>query len=137
MTSEDSDSIDMTQVKDAYKKVSQKRFKHYSNGYKGDRWLFQLTMFLIFGWLFFVAHAHDYKLDYYECIDPNPYYESGTTCKNPFYEPVTWKNQESLPPGNYGTKPGPLFQSVFYVPILFLAISALANHLIHNRRRRE
>lgn len=118
-----------------YKKVSQKRFKPLPNGYLMDRWMFQLAMFLTFGWLFFVAHSHNYNLDYYKCINPAPY-DTGELCKNPFYKPdQSWKGQEFLPPGEYGQKPGPLFQSVIYVPILLFMISGTLNHLFHNRRK--
>ena len=110
------------------------RFKLFRNtNYKIDRWVFTFFMFLIFGWLFFVAYAHNFNLDYYECIDPNPYYDSGILCENPFYKQTSWKNQEFLPPGEYGTKPTTLFNSIFYVPFIFLFLAGVFNHLIHNR----
>jgi len=124
-----------TQASSLYKKVSQKRFKRLPSGYQFDRWMFQLAMFLVFGWFIFVSISYNFNLDYYECIDPNPYFESGLMCKNPFYKPeLEWKGQEFLPPGEYGQKPGPLFNSITYVPIILFLISGIANHYIHNRR---
>lgn len=125
-----------------YKKVSQKRFKHLPNGYHMDRWMFQTAMFLTFAFLFFVAHSYNYNLDFYRCgpepgtpeyLQPGPDY----TCPNPFYKPdMAWKGQENLPPGEYGTKLGPLFNSAFYSPFLIFGLAFGINHLIHNQRRR-
>lgn len=136
----DSD-INISEIKDScvglYKKVSEKRFKRLSNGYAMDRWIFQLAMFLTFGWLLFVANSYHYDLDYYECGTGSPDYATVEPCKNPFYKPATWKNQEFLPPGEYGQKPGPLFNSVTYVPVILFLIGGFLNHLIHNYKRRD
>jgi hypothetical protein len=113
-----------------------------------DRWLFQLGMFLVFFWLWFVAHSYNYSMDYYKCEMPAGtavrYVGSDTEysisqaegCENPFYNPdIAWKTYQYLPPGEYGTKlDGPLWQSVFYVPLLAIAVFGGLNHIIHNRR---
>lgn len=105
-------------------------------GYKLDRWLFQAAMYLIFGWLWFVAFSYNYSLDYYECVSGNEYFDSMEVCKNPFYKPENaWKAHEFLPPGEYGTKPGVLFGSVSWMPVLLLGLAALINHFWHNRGR--
>lgn len=147
--SEDS-GVDIQEIKreilDLYKKVSQKRFKALPNGYTLDRWLTISAMLLTFCWLFFVAYSYNYDLDYYECVHgPGmaEFYPDGSQrdvwsqdyCRNPFYKPSNWKNEEFLPPGEYGTKLGPLFHSVYYSPILIFGLAFGLNHLIHNRRK--
>lgn len=140
--SEDSE-VDISEIKSQclaqYKKVSEKRFKRFSSGYRIDRWIFQVAMFTIFGYLFFVAHSYNYDLDYYKCgsQDTPEYIKQNLAqqdCKNPFYKEPTWKNQEYLPPGEYGTKLGPLFHSAYYSPFLLFGIALLLNHIIHNRK---
>ena len=138
---EDSE-IDFKEIKGQstiYKKVSQKRFKHLSNGYVWDKWIGTGLMLMCFAFLFFVAHSYNYNMDFYKCGTETPdYITAGPSeqCHNPFYKPGNaWKGQEFLPPGEYGQKPGPLFNSVTYIPIILFAIAGLFNHLIHNRRK--
>lgn len=127
-----------------YKKASQKRFKQLPNGYKVDRWLTTTAMLLTFCWLLFIAYSYDFDLDYYQCINgPGrvEFYPGGSQkelysqdyCRNPFYKPENWKNQEFLPPGEYGTKPGPLFNTAFYFPLIIFGMAFALNHLTHNR----
>lgn len=140
--SEDSD-IDFSEIKGQtmawYKKVSQKRFKRFSNGYVWDKWIGSGYLLICLVYLFFVAHSYNYDLNYYQCGSELPdYVQPGQAemCKNPFYKPsLEWRTQEYLPPGEYGQKPGPLFWSIQYVPLILLLISAGLNHLIHNISR--
>lgn len=135
-------------MKELYKKISQNRYKEIG-GYKLDRWLFQLAMWLIFGWLFFVAYYHNFNLDYFNCPVDSDGSISGAKimlkdftvaennvkeglCRNPFYK-ASWKNQEYLPPGEYGTKPGKLFYSAQWVSIGLIVLALLLNHFIYNR----
>jgi len=127
------DEVSIKSVKKVYQYVSKNRYRLAPSGYRFDRWMFNFFMFAIFGWLLYVCVAHNWQMDYFECQDPNDYVKS-MGCENPFYKPVTWKNQEHLPVGVYGNKPGALFQSAMYVPIILLAISFLLNHLIHNKK---
>lgn len=141
----DDDTVDFKAIKGQtmawYKKVSQKRFKHLPNGYKWDKWMGTALMLTIFAWLFFVAHSYNYSLDYYKCgtmdVPDYMHYTGGEECKNPFYKPEnSWKGQEYLPPGEYGTQLGPLFHSAYYSPFLIFGIAFFLNHLIHNRHWR-
>lgn len=150
MASEKTLIEDLREIKAIYKKSSQKRFKRYPNGYRADRWMFQAGMVLIFAWLFFVAYWYHFDINYYKCehgagrSEIYPFGENGieiktyeaNMCRNPFYKPsLEWRTQEYLPPGEYGTKPGPMFNSIFYVPFLIFGVLAGLNHIIHNRRR--
>lgn len=150
MTSDERLDFDLREIKRSFKKASQKRFKRYSNGYRADRWMFQAGMVLIFAWLFFVAYWYHFDINYYKCehgAGRSEYVMAGDQqieiksfesdlCRNPFYKPsLEWRTHEYLPPGEYGTKPGPMFDSTFYVPILIIAILIGLNHVIYNRRR--
>lgn len=99
-------------------------------GYKVDRWIFNFFMLVIFAYLFFIAYAHNFNLDYYYCSTPNP----GELCENPFYKPVTWKNQQYLTPGEYGQKPTALFNSAGIVSIILLLSAFAFNHFTYNRK---
>lgn len=149
--SEDSE-LDFNEIKgqglEWYEKASQKRFKHLPNGYRVDRWLTITAMLLTFAWFLFVANSYNYEMDYYKCVHGSgsaEFYLDGSEremfkadyCKNPFYKPSNWKNEEFLPPGEYGTKLGPLFHSVYYSPFLIFGLAFGLNHLIHNRRRNK
>jgi len=125
-----------------FKKASQKRFKQVPNkDYRMDRWLMNLAMLTVFGWLFFIAQSYNYNLDFYQCGNseiPDYLPQPTEECLNPFYKSGNaWKNQEYLPPGEYGQKPGPLFKSVFYSPFLIYGLAFFLNHIIHNRRRKK
>lgn len=142
--SEDSE-IDFSEIKGQtlawYKKVSQKRYKRLSNGYVWDKWIGTGYLLICLAYLIFVANNYNYALDYYKCGSEIPdYIQAGPSemCENPFYKPQNaWKGQQYLPPGEYGTKPGPLFHSIKYVPLIFFMISAGLNHLLHNRRQTQ
>jgi hypothetical protein len=118
-------------------------FKENANGYKYDKWLFKPFFFLMFAWLFFVAYQYDFKLNYFNCITPGADFENSLIhidapqdCKNPFYKSPTWENKEYLTPGEYGTKPGRLFYSAYYMPIVLFALFLLLNHFIYNKGKK-
>jgi hypothetical protein len=137
----ENESIDFESIKkDArkmYASISKKRFKKVNSGYCFDRWLFQLAMFSVFFYLWFVAQSYNYNLDYFKC--ESGFQEYGGIdegCKNPFYDSANfWKNVEVLPVGEYGQKPGHLFWSIEYVPILIFGFAFGMNHLFHNRKK--
>jgi len=97
-------------------------------GYKFDKVVFNAGLFLIFGWLLFVAWSYNFDLDYYSCGAA-----PGEVCKNPFYKSITWKNYEFLDPGEYGTKPNWLFWSCYWAGFGGLILMFISNHIIHNR----
>lgn len=148
-SSEDKEFFSKTDIKNSYTnfkkgfKVLQKnRFKiiQTSKGpYKSDRWIWQGVILFCFLWLWFVAHSYDYNLDYFKCGEGERLYEGPhQVCKNPFYKPTqAWKCSEELPYGEYGQKPGPLFNNAGKVAFLFLALGGLLNHFWHNRRFRK
>lgn len=124
------------------------RYKDF-RGYKFDRLIFQISMAAVFIFLFYVAYSHSFNLDYFHCplladgsLDSSSWlmtrnFEQENTqgyCKNPFYKPQNWKNMEYLPPGDYGTKPGLLFRSMYLVVGLILALGFVVNHLIYNKK---
>jgi phosphatidylglycerophosphate synthase len=117
-----------------WKNAQKDRYKIIGN-WKFDRWIFTVAMLLIFGWLLFVGWSFNWELDYFSCGEVSEYYNAGVVCVNPFYEPLTWKNSETLIAGEYGVKPGPLFKSVYYVPVFVLLIVTFINYLLYNRRR--
>lgn len=116
--------------------INKDRYKIWKNGYKFDTWIFQLTLVAIFGFLFFIAYTNNFQLDYFSCGGgrPDPLNIGNVeNCKNPFYKPANWVNEEYLPPGEYGFKPGPLFNSAKYVSFGILFFAIVLNHLIYNR----
>ena len=120
-------------IEDIKKKIppidlQKNRYKYYGS-YKIDRWLIQASMFLIFGWLFFIAYSYNFDMNYFECSNMDVTY----SCKNPFYKPTTWINEPYLPIGEYGTKLGPLYNSAKPVTISILILAFFINHLIYNR----
>lgn len=153
MSSDESFTSELRKIKAHYKKIAQKRYKRLPSGYKMDRWLFQTIMWGLFLWLFLIAKSYNFSLDYYECINPAgraTYYPGvgevidwqDEACKNPFYKPdQAWKSQQYLPPGEYGTKLDDWrWSSVFFMPLLAVALALGLNHWIHNsdtRRRRS
>jgi len=112
-------------IKDLWQNINKDRWK-IVGFYTFDRWIFQAMMLIVFSWLFFVAWQSNYELDYYECGEY-------AGCKNPFYKPATWKNEEILPQGVYGKKPGLLFKSAIVLPIVLFFLALLINHVLYNR----
>lgn len=123
-----------------WKKLQKTRYKtiQTSKGiYRSDRWIWQGSLILIFFWLWFIAHSYHYNLDYFKCGDGERLYEGPhQVCPNPFYNPsLAWKTEPYLPYGEYGQKPGPLFNSAGYVAFGILILAGLLNHIAHNTRR--
>lgn len=87
-------------------------------------------MYIIFGYLFFIAYHYNFDMNYYNCVQPAMGKE---LCLNPFYEPATWKNAEYLPPGEYGFKPGLMFNSLKAVVFGFFILMFALNHFWHNK----
>ena len=110
-------------------KIFKDRYKYFK-GYKSDRLIFIVGMWVIFGFLLFVANSYNFDLNYYECVEPATGEEF---CPNPFYKEATWQNAELLPVGEYGTKLGPLFKSMPYVVVGIFLLMFLLNHLIYNK----
>lgn len=140
MTSDDTLNP-IPEIKATFKRASQNRYK-LVNKYRVDRWMFQAGMFLVFAWLFFVAHWYHYDMDFYQCgnpdVDDYMHNIQQEDCRNPFYKPgQAWKGQEYLPPGKYGTQLGPMFRSAFYSPFLIFGLVFGLNHLINNRRQKK
>lgn len=125
--------------KSFWKVLQKDRFKRINTSkgpYKSDRWIWNGVLILAFFWLWFVAQSYDYNLDYFKCGDGERLYEGPhQVCKNPFYKPGTaWKSMPELPYGEYGQKPGPLFNSAGYVVAGIAIFGGLLNHVWHNRR---
>jgi len=110
---------------------------------------FQLIMFSIFGLMFFIAYSNNFELNYYKCPSPAPNDfikgmpptligmgltgDQNTNCINPFYKAPDWTNEKTLPPGEYGFIPGPLFNNVGTIATVLFIIGLLLNHLIYNK----
>ena len=112
-----------------------KRFKDFS-GYKLDRWVFQIAMIVSLTWLFYIAYSQGFELDYYNCEEGTELYNSEELCENPFFTEANWKNYEYLPKGEYGKKPGLLFRSTFFVPLILFFLAILLNHFWHNEDKK-
>ena len=109
------------------------RYK-YLGLYKFDRLIFQVVMFIIFIHLFYIAYHYNFSLDYFSCQSGEYIKNIGYACKNPFYTPSSWVNAEYLPNGEYGTKPGALFYSGYYVGFGLLILAFVLNHIIYNKK---
>ena len=122
-------------VNKLFNDIQKDRYKVFK-GYKFDRWLFQIYMLVIFGFLFYVAYSHNFDLDYFECGDlTQPYINSNLKCLNPFYEPddaYNWKHQEYVYQGAYGydaRKDINLIWAVIWVGAIGILV---LNHFTHN-----
>ena len=129
-------------------KFLKERYKVF-RGYRFDRLIFNVAMYLIFGYLFFVAYHYDFQMDYFNCPENPEEAEFSTNskfmlgdfvpevkngmCKNPFYK-NTWKNQEYVPPGEYGFKPGPLVNWAWGITLIIMGLAFAINHFVHNRK---
>lgn len=122
-------------LKEMFRKIQSDRYKHKGT-YIFDRWIFQIMMFMIFGFLFFVAQSHNYQMDYYQCMggeaQPIELGNSGD-CENPFYKEPTWKNQQYLPPGEYGTDTRGIINICWLVSMGLFILAFVINHLIYNK----
>lgn len=129
-------------IKKGWRHIQKNRFKTIptSKGpYKSDRWIWQGVILFCFLWLWFIAHTYDYNMDYFKCGDGERLYDGPhQTCENPFYDPGSaWKSMEELPYGEYGQKPGPLFNSAGSVVFGIVVLAGLLNHVWHNRGYRR
>lgn len=130
--------------------INRDRFKVLKNNYKFDKFIFQIIMYGLFGFMFFIAYSNNFDLDYYNCIEPptrpantatgfNKGYISNTNeapvdhCLNRFYEPADWKHQEYLPPGEYGIKPTFFLKNGVWICLSLFMLGLLLNHLIYNK----
>jgi len=133
----DEDLISKIDIKEVFSS-SPGRYKLFGV-YKVDKWIIQACMFLVFAFLFYVAWSSNFNLDFqscnYDAVNNKPLM-GAESCKNYFYTPTTWKNLEELPPGEYGTKPGPLFKSAWPVTLAILFLGFFINHLIYNRKNK-
>ena len=105
------------------------RFKMLGD-YKIDRRITQAGTLTVFAFLFFVAWSYNFEWDiaYYACYT----YTEPQGCHNPFYKAPTWKNQEWLPPGEYGTKIGRDVQDAGPISVGILIVFFIINHFVHN-----
>jgi len=122
--------------KNIFKYINSDRYKVF-RGYKLDKFIFQFIMFSIFGLMFFIAYSNNFELNYFNCPS-NPTVnifnmDSSNNCINPFYEPSDWTNEKTLPPGEYGFIPGPLFNNLGTTVFILFTIGLLLNHLIYNK----
>lgn len=124
-------------LKESWAQQRKGMFKITPGGYVFDRLIFNISMFLIFGFLFFVAYSSNFSLDYYSCTEGGFNKDNSMVCKNPFYKPASWVNQQYLPPGEYGTKPGFLFNSMGYITGFLLVGAFVLNHFIYNNKKKE
>lgn len=110
------------------------RYKTLKSGYKLDRLIFTVGMYLLFTFFFYLIYNSNVSissdLNYYSCSAPPPGEE---LCRNPFYKPPTWVNSEYVPPGEYGNKPGLLFNSIKFVTVAVFILMFLINHVIYNK----
>jgi hypothetical protein len=144
--------IDIKKIgNDIAREFNKDRYKILTNGYKFDRMIFNLAFILICLGGFIIAWSNNFDMDYLKC---GAVYDSSlrcpenlfddacaqrmvansTYCKNPFYKPADWKQQEYLMRGEYGNNPQ---QSIyrFYWEIGFILLAAfIFNHILHNKR---
>lgn len=139
MTRDEEKPVKLPDIKEQYKKIAKKRYKRFGH-YKVDKWIFQGAMWLTFAWLVFVGYSYHWNLNYYQCgYNPNNEirsYDSNAVCKNPFYKPDrAWECMEHLPPGEYGTRLGPLFYSINYMWFIFFGVAFIINHFVNNKKK--
>lgn len=114
------------------------RYKFFK-GYKLDRLIFQAAFFFWIGVTAFlvlqVANVQvSSDLDYFVCGGGDPFY--GSFCKNPFYQPATWRNSPTLPVGEYGNPEARGWLGVYtLLTATIFGLSVILNHFIHNERK--
>ena len=130
-------------------KLNKNRYVYFNN-YKFDRLIFNIFLCVSLLFLFYVANYYNYDMDYYKCdarydpsirCDENPLDEQcaqekvklSSYCLNPFYKETSWKNEKYLFSGEYGKKPGKLFNSVSFIIIILLILSFVINHFVYNK----
>jgi len=122
--------------------LNKDRYKVYK-GFVFDRLIFRGAFYFILLFFFVLAYVNGFDLDYFYCDSkPNAFYRGGSSieevvqeCKNPFYRPGYWKNEEYLPPGEYGVNIGLSYN--LWVTILSTFLFAFGlNGLVHYKKRR-
>jgi len=110
------------------KKIWKDRIKHIGD-YRIDKFITNIALFSILGFLWYIAAFYNYNMDFFSCGAA-----PGESCLNPFYKFVSWKNSQYLPAGNYGTdlSKGP-FKLAGPVAVCVLLGAFLINHIIYNR----
>ena len=123
--------------KKARSNISKDRYKVFRN-YTFDRFIFSAAFWIILLGFFFVAQHFSFNLDYYKCegghVTPGEKveYDPQTSCKNPFFESTSWKNEEFIPVGEYGVNPDRWYGQIKLFLLSVLAVAALLNHAFHN-----
>ena len=129
---------------DLKKEFNKDRYKIIGNNYKVDKVITNLCFFIVILLGIFIASEYHYDLDYFKCetnnpnkpllfLDINPI-DNDSYCKNIFFTPITWKNLEYLPPGEYGTNPSYAI-NLFLTGILSIfSVGLLVNHIVYNKR---
>lgn len=106
--------------------------------YKINKWIFRVFYVMLLALLattvFYKYHG---RMNYFECNNPGPIF-TGTDkmegCKNPFYTPLTWENEEWLPPGTYGIDPRPDIENLTLIAFGGLGMCLVANHWLYNHK---
>ena len=131
-------------------KLNKWRWKEFK-GYRFDKLIFNVAFYVILAFLFWCCVSVNFDFYYFSCpekagsLQGQKFALNGITlddnlpglCKNPFYKPFSWRNQEYLTPGEYGTRPGVLFTEAPMISFIILIIAFLINHLIYNRKFSE
>lgn len=68
---------------------------------------------------------------YFECVTPDP---SSGLCKNPLYEPSSWRNAEFLVPGRYGWENKEMMDFGANFAFFGFLVALVLNHLFFNRK---
>jgi hypothetical protein len=120
------------------------RYKKFKNNYTVDKVITNLCFFIVILLGIFIASEYHYDLDYFKCETNTPYTQifieninnsKDLYCKNIFFTPITWKNLEYLPPGEYGTNPSYAI-NLFLTGILSIfSVGLLVNHIVYNKRK--
>ena len=113
---------------------SQKTRFAFLGSYKVDRWLVNGCFAFLLLYFFLLGNSQHWQLDYYRCGAVYP-----EQCKNPFYDAgLIWKTAEFLPAGEYGNPAAlSIDHYVSYGAWGIFALGFLANHILHNRRRKH
>ena len=133
---------------DIKEKFNNWRFKKYGN-YTFDRLIFNGAIVLVFAYCLLVISSYGFDFSgqyYFKCE-----YENG--CVNPFYQGMDkdlmmdyrlsekqikmckfeWCKEKTLPYGEYGQKPTPLFNNASTFAIIIVFLSFIINHFWHNK----
>ena len=119
-------------------------------GYKIDKYIIKVAFFAFVAMLFYIASIYDFDMYYVKCdasnyTGPISYSmlfnnsaqrnETQSMCKNPFFENISWRNEEYLSNGEYGLNPREWMSKLKIGGVMILLLALLINHIVHNRRR--